>query len=122
MAGAVPPGSTIADIICTLAHPEEYVRGVLGHLYECRRDYPTAYVRIGITGHGIVPHYRIEYPGYAGAPPGTFGAFRGDNHKRLVDEDLLRDEHWSTKMMSLEEVATLLGNLRKAKKSHADRT
>ena len=61
-------------------------------------------------------------PEYAGAPSGTFGAFRGDNHKRLVDEDLLRDEHWSHKMLGLEEVATLLGNVRKAKKIHANRT
>jgi hypothetical protein len=106
--------TTIADVLPTLDKPEHYVRGVLENLYLCKREWPSATVRIGITGRGIVPHYRVEYPAEAaGTPmPGIFDAFNGRNHKKLADEDVLRDEHWSSRAMTLEQVRDLLGQIR----------
>ena len=56
----------IADLLGTLARPEDYVRGVLENLYACLSQRSgnqkgDLFVRIGVTGHGIVPHSRIDY-------------------------------------------------------------
>ena len=48
--------ATIADVVATLEEPEPYVRGVLENLYECKREWGAATVRIGITGEGKIPH------------------------------------------------------------------
>ena len=115
----IPHNNTIADIVGSLSKPEEYVRGVVGHLSECHIETGRngAYVRIGITGRGIVPNYRIEMPPLdegSGYMP-TWKAFRGSNHKILVDENILTDENWSNKSMSYHETRTLLGQIRSQK-------
>lgn len=115
----IAPDATIADILSTLDKPEEYLRGIVGNLNECQRTYGDAWVRIGITGRGIVPHYRVEMPAEAaGTPvPWPWKVFNGRNHKTLVDEDLLRDEHWSKRSMTLEETRKLLGEIRMMKRN-----
>ena len=117
----LPKDARISDVIETLARPIDYVRGVVDHQFECKRHYGVAYVRIGITGQGIKPHYRIEYlPEQAGRPwNGVFNAYRGDNHKVMVpeeNEDILREFHWSSRAMTFEETQALLGALRIAKR------
>src|SRR5437879_5011039 len=90
--------ATIADVAGHLTKPTEYVRQVLAKMLDCRRDYAEPSVRIGVTGKGRSPHYRIEYP--SDPFPAIFDAFHGASHKKLVDEDYLRDEHWSRRSMS----------------------
>ena len=51
----IGPNDTIADILATLDKPEEYLRGVVGHLSERRKENGGAWVKIGITGGGAVP-------------------------------------------------------------------
>jgi hypothetical protein len=127
--------ATIADVLTTLANPEEYLRGVLGNLYACKSQKQTGQkgdvvARIGITGQGIVPHYRIDYfadvdlsdIGLEGRTMrATFGAFDGRTHKEIAamaeasiqrEESILLDEHWSTRSMSLDEIQNLLGQIR----------
>jgi hypothetical protein len=112
------PSDTLSDILDTLKEPSEYVRGVLGNLMTCKKEHGSACVRIGTTGGGISPHYRIE-------PDGAFSrddwleekfwqAYNGRNHKKL-DWGFaeLRDQHWSPSSMSFDEVQSLLGKLRK---------
>ena len=61
-----PRGSLEHDVLTTLANPERYLRGVLKNLYECKSQKQTGkkgdvVARIGITGEGTFPHYRIDY-------------------------------------------------------------
>jgi hypothetical protein len=78
----------ISDILPTLDNPEQYVRGVFGNMVEYRKVHGTAVVRIGTTGRGIAPHYRVqvehsaigELAGYLDDDPsGYFMAFHGRN-------------------------------------------
>ena len=109
----------------------------------CKKEHGTAFVRIGTTGRGIVPHYRVEpeltkehikemdkaFKHYVAEEkedawkmilPTQFVAYHGSNHKRLdwgIRE--LQPVHWSMGRMSYEDVQNLLGELRgfKRKKS-----
>ena len=115
--------ATIADITTKLDNPTEYVRGVFGNMVDCNKEHGTALVRIGTTGRGIVPHYRVE-PEFTLESFGDedlwtthFVAFHGRNHKRLDwGFGELRGEHWSGGKMSYEEVQNLLGALRNFKR------
>jgi hypothetical protein len=106
--------ATIADVIGHLSKPTDYVRQVLDHMLTCRRECGEPSVRIGVTGKGRSPHYRIEYPG--DPIPTVFDTFHGASHKKLVDEDFLRDEHWSQRSLSVGEIQTLLGDLRQRRR------
>jgi hypothetical protein len=44
--------ATITDVVGKLNAPEEYVRLVLAHMWECKRQLDAASVRIGVTGEG----------------------------------------------------------------------
>jgi hypothetical protein len=127
MPTTLPPDAAISDILATLAKPEHYVRGILENLYECKRQHGNATVRLGTTGQGIVPHYRIDYSqdiGIRRLESAIFGAFDGRSHKPIVwlreagelDGTPLRQEHWSARFMIIEEVANLLGQIRRSKK------
>src|SRR5262245_2287327 len=86
-APGLPDDVTIADIASTLDGTVDYVRGVFGNVIEFKKQHGAAFVRIGTTGRGIVPHYRIE----PGQPAGVedwmddayWTAFHGRNHKKL---------------------------------------
>ena len=96
------------------------MRGVLGNMYDCVSNYnldmTDVQVRIGCTGKGRTPHYRIE----RGWPVDQFadeayvyGIFNGRNHKTLMEwTTVVKDEHWSEKPSSFEQVRELLGLLR----------
>ena len=52
---------TIADVLCTLQKPEEYLRVILAHLSECRMRHGSASVRLGTTGTGKLPYHKVAY-------------------------------------------------------------
>jgi hypothetical protein len=107
----IAPDSTIADVVDTLIDRENYLRGVVGNLSPRHRQHGSAVVRIGITGEGKAPHYRVETPPDApGNQPGRT-AFNGRNHEILVDDDLMMEQNWSERSMTLAEVRTLLGQV-----------
>lgn len=91
------------------AQKEEYVRGVVGRMAACHRQHGEASVRIGVTGTGVIPNYRVEW---GGAHPKIFGVFRSQGHGELVDEAALQRTTWSTKTASFADVQSLLGRLR----------
>jgi hypothetical protein len=125
---------TIANLLETLARPEDYVRGVLENLYACLSQRSGSqkgdlFVRIGVTGNGIVPHYRIDYFSSKGlgniSVCATFGAFDGRTHKKIAlleeasiqrDESILLDQNWSTRSTTFKEIENLLGQIRDIKK------
>ncbi len=119
----IPVTTTLEEVVETLRNPQEFVRRVLANLYECKKkDTGEVFVRIGITGHGIIPHYRIEaahFPEVDGPFPHVLNVYNGANHKIMSDvsPDAVRDEHWSIKKMDIESVAKLLGSLRKKGKA-----
>ena len=111
--------ATIETVISTLRKPEDYVCGVLEKLHACRKDYGTAAVRIGITGRGVAPYYRIVHGAQAGSPDRDdqiYGAFY-DNHRPLEAQTSSEmNGHWSSRFMTLEDVQDLRGRLPKARK------
>jgi hypothetical protein len=128
----LPEDATIASVADELNKPVEFVRRVVDHMWNCRRKHGSASVRIGVMGQGRAPNYRIEY----GAPtdPTVYAAYNGLSHKEIEDlgqinlfvtlglaeganpDRILRQEHWSTMVMSLEETSALLGRLRQRKR------
>jgi hypothetical protein len=69
-------------------------------------DRQKAVVRIGVAGHGIAPHYKIEYPTELPFEDtltipyqATFEIYQGQSHKRMTafTVDDVREEHWSKK-------------------------
>jgi hypothetical protein len=121
----MPPDATLAYVMSTLARPEDYVRGMLRNLYDCKREHGGASARLGLTGGGVSPHYRIEFPLQLEALPnvsnGIFGAFDGRSHKLIdwIDEasqsegSILWDEHWSTNPMGIGDVTAFLAYIRR---------
>jgi hypothetical protein len=110
----------------TLVRPEDYACGMLRNLYDCKREHGGASARLGLTGYGVSPHYRIEYPSQSEALPraynAIFGAFDGRSHKLIgwidegsqsAEESILRDEHWSTCPMSIDDVTAFLAYIRR---------
>jgi hypothetical protein len=112
---------TLADVVAahTLGRPLDYVRGVLENLHFATRKHGSVFVRLGITGTGQYPHYRIDS---LERRKGVFDdrehdhfmaleAYNGRNHRPLVREgeevDILRDEHWSTRGMAHPDVQAL---------------
>jgi hypothetical protein len=125
---------TIRDILPSLANAEEYVRNVLGHMASFKRRQVDPVVRIGSTGEGIVPHYRIEPNSKKIETLDDFdaetvandfssyvehmAAFNGRSHKKMDWGAFnIRGEHWSSGAMNFVEVQSLLGELRSGKKN-----
>ena len=114
----IGPNDTIADILATLDKPEEYLRGVVGHLSEGRKENGGAWVKIGITGGGAVPNYMIGVPpDDAGNPPLPWKVFNGRSHKELFDRDQMEDRNWSRGSMTTEEAQKLRGEIRMMKRN-----
>jgi hypothetical protein len=117
--------ATIAEIVDKLGDPEEYVRCVLGNMLDCEKRYGNASVRIGTTGHGIAPHYRVEPTKFDDIDQAIDSikdlvAFHGRSHKQL-DWTLfqLQNLHWSTRAMSRHDIQTLLSDLRGYKRKES---
>jgi hypothetical protein len=137
--------TTIEEVVEKLTRPEEYVRRVLVHMDECKKQFGEPSVRIGVSGKGRAPHYQIEYPNECGVSQ-RYGTYRGSSDKRMLDEyekrrrlsvDLaalftpgapppppplpppdyaLVDRNWSSRTTGRDEVAALLGRLRSQKR------
>ena len=124
----IPKDATINDVVEKMRRPDEYVRQLLGHMHKLKSESPNLVVRIGVTGRGVAPHYRIDRRSVGTAIFGDgpmieftpLAAFHGSSHEPLVPEgeepDILREEHWSTAHMTFEEVQALLGRLRAARR------
>ncbi|HEY1932273.1 MAG TPA: hypothetical protein VGG99_09700 [Acetobacteraceae bacterium] len=105
----LPLDATIADVVSTLAKAEDYVRHVVSNLSRMQREYGTVVVRIGITGTGHLPNYRLDH---ADGPSEPIAAFDGATHKPFSDVRKIDTENWSTGSMTYQEVRDLLGKLR----------
>lgn len=111
--------TTIADLVGFLDDPVEYVRGVLTNMTAVKKQHGSAVVRVGTTGRGVAPHYRVE-PDLPDIEQileqdlsPYFIAFHGRNHEKLGwDHKQLQNDSWCMGHMTYSEVQTLLGSLR----------
>jgi hypothetical protein len=123
----IPKDAILSDITNSLDQPKEYVRHVFGNMVDFHKAHGAAVVRLGTTGRGVAPHYRVQKSHGSGEilghldktiEPEYFTAFHGRSHKQLEwGARELRGEHWSTRAMTYEEVQFLLGELRKFRKA-----
>jgi hypothetical protein len=107
----IPENATIEDVLPTLKSPEGYVRGVFGHLHECKAKHGNAFVRIGTSGRGLIPYYRVVCKHEGDENETVFNAFYGDNHNSFKTVEASNGT-WSSAAMSYEEVQNLLGKIR----------
>lgn len=129
----VPKDATIADVLSELDQPEDYVRQVFGNMTPIFRQHGAAVVRIGTTGTGFSPHYRIDPGDGFNAATAKFGldgsepdadandyfeahfvAFDGRNHQQRGEwgSGTLMEQNWSEGRMTYDEVKALLGKIR----------
>jgi hypothetical protein len=128
MSGQMTSGSRISDLIHVLSDPIEYVSGVISNFVSYGYDRETSAIRIGVTGVGVFPNYKIEEPSvpvtvavlshqFKMTPAHTFS---GRNHREMMelDDHERHDENWSTNTMSFAELEELLSNLSQSKSKH----
>lgn len=109
MSKSLPKDVTLRDVLPSLDKPKSFVRQVVGVMHEAAKDHGDIIMRLGVTGTGRAPNYRLESA--AGGVP--IMALDGANHKRWADgESFSSAPNWSTAVMTKDEVATLLGDIR----------
>jgi hypothetical protein len=128
MTQVLPTNATFRDLTSPIAKREEYLRRVVQNL-EGQGAYRHAVsVRMGIAGLGISPHYKFETPveyrvinqnDAVGTLPEAFVIYHGASHKLLTSFDLqdIRDEHWSSQVMSYDDVRSIFGQVRAERRS-----
>ncbi|WP_341990721.1 hypothetical protein [Azorhizobium sp. AG788] len=104
MIGNITPYSTVASVWETLKNPREYVAGVRHKMMNCAKQHGNAEVKIGVTGRGYQPCYRITYK--VGDSERIYGSY-WDNHQPLEREDAL-NQNWATASMAADEVDNFL--------------
>ena len=101
--------ATLRDVSRTLDDAEEFVRRVSGVMWEAHKAHGDIVMRLGITGAGRRPNYRLETASN-GQP---FEAIDGNNHEPWPPGfDYGAPANWSTATMTLDDVRSLLGELR----------
>ena len=98
--------STIASEWSKLTYPREYVSTVRHKMAGCVGTHHNAHVRIGVTGTGQKPCFRIVYKLDGKDEEFVFGSY-WDNGTPLDKEDVLSNR-WSTASMSYDEIDVFL--------------
>ena len=106
---AIPSNSTFSSIVRTLDKPEAQIRQILEVMIPCRRQHGNAHVRIGVTGEGKQPYFKIFSVATDGSHD-TYGTFYGPT--RQDDSWQAQVGAWSSASSSVEEIQELLGQVR----------
>jgi hypothetical protein len=99
----------ISDTVGSIVKPVEYVRKVFLRMHENREQNPV--VRIGTTGTGPYPRYRLIGVTTTGIES-VIAAYNDNGTAVLTSQ--CTDEAWSTNSMNYKEVQDLLSKLRSA--------
>jgi len=83
---------TLITVYNGLTHPRAYAVGALHKMRACRREHGNASVRIGITGSGQKPCFRVTYMDAGGAEQ-IYGSW-WDTGDALVREDA-QNQNWA---------------------------
>jgi len=62
MPGHITSSSRASDLIHVLSDPIQYVRGIVTNFAFYGYDRETSAIRLGMTGAGILPNYKIQKP------------------------------------------------------------
>ncbi|SHH21039.1 hypothetical protein [Bradyrhizobium erythrophlei] len=122
----LPPNAIFRDLTAPVNKRVEYLRRVVQNLESYGPHREIISVRMGVAGRGISPHYKFETPveysitnvGIKAAFPEAFIVYHGASHEQMTAFDLrdIRDEHWSSKTMSYQDVRNILGEVRAERK------
>lgn len=104
MTDTIPVDSTVASVWSKLKNPRQYVAGVRQKMMTCAKQHGNAEVKIGVTGKGYQPCYRITYK--VGDAEHIYGSY-WDNHHTLEREDAL-NQNWAKASMATDEVDSFL--------------
>lgn len=107
MAGSLPRNVTLWDLRTSLQNEDTFVSQALDQLRRARKVHSDVCLRLGITGAGAAPNYRLETQGQ------VLVAIDGANHRPWTgDYDASRPDNWSEATMSYDDVADLLRAIR----------
>ncbi len=101
----IPSDSTILSVAPRLKRPRDFAANVLHLMKKAEQDHGSVIVRIGITGMGILPNFRIE------SINGNMKvAYDGVTYKPFAEAGT-HDQNWSTHGTTYQEVADLVAKL-----------
>lgn len=94
--------ATLISICSTLKDDEYFIRCVRHEMKNCLKANGNSFVRIGITGMGVQPCYRIFFKSNENAKENIVGSY-WYNHKALENEKAI-NMNWSSNSSSFEEI------------------
>ncbi len=107
MPSALPKDATFKDLRTTRGNAERFLRNVLGLMGKVQKDHGEIVVRMGTTGTGQAPNYRIEDP--TGVP---IFAVDGANHQQWPEGERFEgSENWSSATMTYKDVQEILRSI-----------
>ena len=106
MPDRIAANSTILSVWNKLTYSRDYGTGVLQKLRTCRNEHGNSQVKIGVTGSGQKPCYRITYSKPGSDAEMIYGSY-WDNHDPLESEFVLT-QNWSSELIPFEELESFL--------------
>ncbi len=101
---SIPSDSTLDTVWLSLSKPKDFASGVMQSMHSMRKLGDRVHVRLGVTGTGKAPNYRVE--DRLNELPSV--AYNGANHQPFDDDEQLQTvSTWSSKTMAYDEVAAL---------------
>lgn len=103
-ADKIDPSSTLADVWWRISGPDAYAADIMGSMHKLRPRGEDVVVRIGVTGTGQRPNYRVE------DQRGELAsiAYDGATHLPFPDKEQSgATRTWSTQILSYQDVADL---------------
>jgi hypothetical protein len=108
----IPKDATLREVRSMLDNPDVLVSRAFGVIHQLAKSHGEVRCRLGITGTGKFPNYRIEAP--SGHP---IMAINGTNHEPWPDGEAFDGATtWSEATMSKLEIEILLGEIRNFKR------
>ena len=105
----LPPDSTLRTVKPRLTNAENFVRQAFGLMHSTQQATGPILMRLGITGSGRLPNYRLEQV----ADGAIIDAIDGNTHKSWPEGSQFEGaKNWSTATMTIGEVRALLGEIR----------
>lgn len=105
--GGLGRDDTIITVFDRLTNQRSYATGALHRMNLCRREHGNAHVRIGITGSGQKPCFRVIYLDADGAEQ-IYGSW-WDTGDPLVKEDAI-NQNWADATVDHKTLEDFLAN------------
>ena len=108
MAAIIPKDATLRDVRSMLPKAESFVRKILGVMLEHKQGHGPIIMRLGITGTGQAPNYRLE-----NTKGQAVVAIDGVTHTPWpAHERFDSSGNWSTATMTEEDIKQLIAEIR----------